>query len=332
MSRAEWLRTFVAVYRTGSVTVGARSRGLSQPAASQQLGALSRAVGGPVFLRVPRGVTPTRRGRELYARIAEPLDRLEGVLAALDGGRIDKTRPAFRLGARADVFEGHLLPLLADVSSSLVAEFGDDEALVELLLAGEIDLTVTTIRPARRTALDSVSVGASSYVLVAAPSLLPEGPLPSRQALATWVVGQPWVGYSRDSPVTRTFWSAVLARPFAAEFRVVAPDLRAVLAAVEVGLGVSLLPAYVCRRALADGRVVEPYDVRDLVSPEPWFATTRRADSAAPAIIEVLGLLGGATPASWDRSPVSAPVGEAAAEDVPDGDADQRQRGPADRA
>jgi DNA-binding transcriptional LysR family regulator len=98
MSRSEWLRTFVAVYRTGSVTVGARSRGLSQPAASQQLAALARAVGGPVVSRGPGGVLPTARGRELYAQVAEPLDRLEDVLADLDGGRLRRRDRPVRPG------------------------------------------------------------------------------------------------------------------------------------------------------------------------------------------------------------------------------------------
>lgn len=291
MSRAEWLRTFLAVYRTGSVTVGARSRGLSQPAASQHLGALSRAVGGPVFARVPRGVTPTALGRELYARIAEPLDRLESVFAGLDGGRVEDARPPVRVGSEAEVFEGYLLPRLAAVDTPLVAEFGTDETLVDLLLAGEVDLTVTTTRPARRTALTSVAIGERTFVLVSAPELLPHSSLTSPDELADWLSRQPWLGYSRESPVTRTFWRGALGRPVEPEFRLVAPDLRAVLAAVELGMGVSLLPRYVCARALGDGRVVEPYGVDDLVPPEPWFATTRRSDAATDDVAAVLAVL-----------------------------------------
>ena len=44
MSRPEWLRTFLAIYRAGSVAEAARLRGLSQPATSQQLAALERAA------------------------------------------------------------------------------------------------------------------------------------------------------------------------------------------------------------------------------------------------------------------------------------------------
>ena len=56
MAASEWLRTFVAIYRSGSVTEGAALRGLSQPAASQQLAALERGSGNPLFVRAPAGV------------------------------------------------------------------------------------------------------------------------------------------------------------------------------------------------------------------------------------------------------------------------------------
>jgi len=84
MARPEWLRTFVAVYRAGSITEAAHLRALSQPAASQQLAGLERAIGTPLFARSPAGVVPTARGRALYAEVAAALDQLEAVLSVLE--------------------------------------------------------------------------------------------------------------------------------------------------------------------------------------------------------------------------------------------------------
>src|ERR1700761_2070809 len=120
MSSADRLRTFVAVYRAGSVTAGAELRGLSQPAASQQLRTLERAGGGPLFRRVPGGVEPTAAGRELSLRVADGLDRLEGVLDELDGGRM-RTQPAgLRVGAAAEVLSHLVLPVLAATDTAVV--------------------------------------------------------------------------------------------------------------------------------------------------------------------------------------------------------------------
>src|ERR1700674_3543943 len=100
MAASEWLRTFVAVYRSGSVSAGASRRGLSQPAASPQLASLGR----PLFTRPPHGVEPTRRGRELHAQVADSLDRLEHVLAGLEGGPVAAPAPVLRLGSSGRVF------------------------------------------------------------------------------------------------------------------------------------------------------------------------------------------------------------------------------------
>ena len=124
MSRAEWLRTFVAVYRAGSVTSGARARGISQPAASQQLTALSKAAGAPVLARTRDGVSPTSRGRELYAQVAESLDQPETVLAGLDGGKLSPAALPIRVGCTAELLEAYLLPRITGWPSPVTAIFG----------------------------------------------------------------------------------------------------------------------------------------------------------------------------------------------------------------
>ena len=80
--------------------------------------------------------------------------------------------------------------------------------------------------------------------------------------------------------MTRRFWQSALGRVFGGDLRLVAPDLRAVLGAVERGHGISLLPTFVCAEALAAGSIVEVYPVSDIVSSEPWFVCTRVGDLA----------------------------------------------------
>ncbi|MBM0256847.1 LysR family transcriptional regulator [Micromonospora sp. 4G55] len=75
------LRSFLAVHRSGSITAAAELLGLAQPTVTAQIRALEEAVGRPLFDRVPRGVLPTPAGDELARRVADPLDRLDAVLA-----------------------------------------------------------------------------------------------------------------------------------------------------------------------------------------------------------------------------------------------------------
>ena len=290
MAQTEWLRTFLAIYRTGSVTAAAAQRSLSQPAVSHQLAALERSVGEPLFVRGRRGVEPTARARELYAVVAEPLSMLEPVVRGLESGHLDRPRAAVRIGASAEYFSAEVLPRLAGRELRVTAQFGDDARLLDLLVRGELDLIVTSTSSSRR-GLAFTAVGVKRFVLVGAPAVLPSVPLASVGALCEWLEGIPWVSYSHELPLTRRFWLASLGRPFAGDLRLVAPDLRAVTEAVCLGLGVSLLPEFICRDALATNRVAEVYPVSELAPTEPWFAGMRAGDASEPALVALVAAL-----------------------------------------
>ncbi len=277
MAVSEWLRTFVAIYRSGSVSGGASQRNLSQPAASQQLASLERRIGLPLFVRTPHGVEPTRRGRELHAQVAESLDRLEPILAGIDGGSTTPEAPTVRFGSSAEFFSYGVVPRLGSEAPALSARFGSDEVVLDLLEHGELDVAVTSVTPGRRS-LTSTPIGAKRFVLVGSPALVPTQPFPSLIDLGSWLDGKPWVAFSAELPLTRRFWLSVLGRSFHADLRLVAPDLRVVAAAVAHGIGISLLPAFACADALARGSVVEVHPVSDSIPVEPWFACTRVAD------------------------------------------------------
>jgi DNA-binding transcriptional LysR family regulator len=292
MAAPDWLRTFVAIYRAGSVSAGAAQRGLSQSAASQQLGMLERRVGRPVFIRTPTGVEPTRRGRELYAQVADSLDRLEHVLTGLDAGAVATPDPPLRIGSAAEFFSSAVVPRLGPEAPALAARFGPDSELLDLLEHGELDVAVTSTAPARRS-LTSTPIGTKQFMLVGAPGSFPGAPPASLSELGERLVRAPWVAYSAELPMTRRFWQSALGRPFAGDLRLVAPDLRAVTAAVEHRVGISLLPDFACSDGLRRGAIVEVHPVGGVVPTEPWFACTRVADLDRPAVTGFVEGLGG---------------------------------------
>jgi DNA-binding transcriptional LysR family regulator len=287
MARPEWLRTFVAVYRSGSVTDGARVRSLSQPAASQQLAGLEKSIGAPLFRRTADGVVPTERGRSLYAEVASALDQLEVVLSGLDAGRLTDSHPALRVGSSAEFFSAHVLSRMAEGALSMVAHFGDDHDLLHRLESGELDVAVTSSTPPRRS-VAAVPIGDKRFVLVAAARLVPAPPVATLAELGEWLSSEAWVAYSLELPITRRFWQAHLGRPFSAALRLAAPDLRAVLGAVEQGMGCSILPEFVCAESIRQGRTAEVYPVSDLIAPEPWYLCVRSGETTRPAIAQLL--------------------------------------------
>ncbi|RVU28447.1 LysR family transcriptional regulator [Streptomyces antnestii] len=70
------VRTFAEVVRTGSYAAAARSLGYTQPAISQQMKVLERAVGTPLFVRVGRGLKLTDAGDVLATHA-------EGILGSI---------------------------------------------------------------------------------------------------------------------------------------------------------------------------------------------------------------------------------------------------------
>lgn len=290
MSQLEWYRNFLAVYRAGSVSGAARARHLTQPAVSQQLAALEGAVGVPLFVRTPRGMQPTARGNALYSDVFGALDRLEQVSRGLRG-RAASAMTSVRLGTSPEYFHAYALERLGHLTSGdasadrgadrggfeLVAHFGEDPALLSMLETGALDVAVTSLKPTSRTLQHRV-LAPKTFVLVGPPDLESLPPDLGLAGLARWLGAQPWVGYSQELPATRRFWQQHLRSRFEARQRLVVPDLRAVLRAVELGYGVSILPEILCREALAQGRVHEVWPVGALMQGEQWVLAFRAVD------------------------------------------------------
>ena len=80
------LRSFLAIYRAGSLTRAARLVHLTQPALSQQLRSLEAHLGRRLFTRLPRGLEPTPAAHDLATAIGPHLDRASPPTNRTNGG------------------------------------------------------------------------------------------------------------------------------------------------------------------------------------------------------------------------------------------------------
>lgn len=81
------LKTFIAVYKTGSFTKAAELLATSQPAISEHIKNLEKNLGCKLFDRLGRSIRPTRKAEVLYPKalgIIEDINRLEDELASED--------------------------------------------------------------------------------------------------------------------------------------------------------------------------------------------------------------------------------------------------------
>lgn len=59
----EWLRTFKAIYETGTLTAAAQELFISQPGVSLHLNSLEAYTGYKLFERASKKMTPTEKGK-----------------------------------------------------------------------------------------------------------------------------------------------------------------------------------------------------------------------------------------------------------------------------
>ncbi len=140
------LEMFVRVVAAGSFSAAARALHCSQPAISQQMRALERSMGGPLFLRVGRGLQLTEAGRVLAERCSVLLDEMSVVqrqvqaIAALD---LTTVRVCAFPSANASLVPGAAAALV-NGRPNVRLELSEQEPpdSLEVLRRGECDLVI----------------------------------------------------------------------------------------------------------------------------------------------------------------------------------------------
>lgn len=89
---------FEVVLSKGHVGQAAAALNLSPSAVSHGLGRLRKLMNDPLFLRTPRGVTPTERALDLAPRIADILQGVRGILSTADRFDPATSTRRFRIG------------------------------------------------------------------------------------------------------------------------------------------------------------------------------------------------------------------------------------------
>ncbi len=256
MINLEWYRSFVAIYRIGTVSGAAQTCFLTQPAVSQHLAALEKIVGTPLFLRTPRRMVPTDRGKELYSHIADSFDRLDQTTQLFDGSTsAEKAR--LRIGTPLEYFYEIVIEKLQAVPFRLSFKFDIASNLAQRLSENKLDIIITSQRTPI-SGIEYLPFTEERFCLVGSSGInLPDNEFTSYNLseLKNWLTGQKWISYSVELPIIRRFWQMVFHhRP---EFQpyLVIPNLHAIVKAVELDYGISIVPEYLCGNSFRTKRL-----------------------------------------------------------------------------
>ena len=242
------LRALIAVAEEGSFIGAADALGFSQAAISQQIAALERAIGQTVFDRPggPRPVSLTPSGRLLLGHALAITDRLataEAELVDLASG----TAGRLRVGTYQSV-SVQLLPELVramrevapDLAISLVEQQRNEE-LVDLLLAGDIDVTFLA-GPYEDTRLELVELGVDPFVLVLASASDEARHHPGRTFPTALLAGAPMVGEHTTAIAGDTIEQGLRAMGVKPRYVFRSNDNGAIQGMVRAGMGPAIMP------------------------------------------------------------------------------------------
>ncbi len=272
MVNLEWYRSFMAVYRVGTVTGAAKACSLTQPAVSQHLAALENITGAPLFIRTPRRMIPNERGKELYSQIAQSFDKLEQISQRLSGS-VFSEKSLLRVGTPLEYFYEVALEKIQSSSFRIWFKFDTAQNLAQQLTQNELDMIITP----QKTPIEGVEyqylttenlwlVSSIDQDLPIDLSLIEE----LNDEFEIWLTAQKWVSYGIELPIIRRFFQQIFHHRPEFQPNMVIPNLHAILRAVELGYGISILPDYLCQKALNTNRLKLLWEPDSPVKNELW--------------------------------------------------------------
>jgi len=290
------LRTFVTVVDHQSFSEAARVMGVSQPAVTMQIQALEADVGATLLDRGYRKMSLTEAGRTLLPHARRVLAELDDARGAVQ--ELSKTVTG-RLSVAASTTPGqYILPRVLGGYLRQYHEVGvtlrvyDTAEVIDRVAAGEADLGMTgaEVHGAR---VVYESLGRDDLVMICAP----DHPFAERKRIRMAdVVEKPFIVREHGSG------TRMIAEDIIRQAGVDPGDLHvvmelgtneAIVSAVEGGMGIGIVSAWVADKALKLGtvaRVPEPgFPVeRPLYLVLPRRTLTRAADALAEHLREHL--------------------------------------------
>lgn len=237
-----------AVLQAGSFSAAARLRGLTQPTLGRHIEALEQSLGAPLFLRSPRGLTPTDLAESMRSHLEEMAC---GAAAAVRdaSGAADSSKGVVRV-AVSDIMGAEVLP-------GLLAGFQDKhpDITIELVLSNhaedlsrrDADIAVRMVRPTQGS-LVARKVGVTGIGFYATQGYLDRRGVPtSMDDLEAG--GHTVIGFDRHRPQLEALAGLDLGREITRDiFDFRSDNDIAQGAAVRAGLGVGCIQHALARR------------------------------------------------------------------------------------
>jgi DNA-binding transcriptional LysR family regulator len=248
------IRVFLAIAAERSFSRAARRLGRTQPAISQALRRLEDHLGEPLIDRSARDGTLTEAGiafRDYAQRLLDVADEAERAVLELRDVRRGRVLIGTNEGAVhallpvIELFRERYPGVQVDVRRVPARQVGQE------LLARALDFAVVTFHPSER-GLAALTIDSDELVLLTHPS----HPFARKKTVTMEAVGRETViAHNDPSPLRERVLRAFEQRHHELNIRIALPSLDAIKRAVEMRMGVALLPRRCAVSELALGQL-----------------------------------------------------------------------------
>ncbi|HLL56022.1 MAG TPA: LysR family transcriptional regulator [Myxococcaceae bacterium] len=239
----ESLKMFCDVVETGSFSRAAQINHVTQSAVSQQIRALENRYEQKLLSRSARQVTPTPAGerlfrgcKEILARFSEVEQEIREQAAEVQGTCTVSTIDSVGLHEMQSV-QKHLLKTHPKVNMRLNYRRSDQVYDDIILGAAEIGLVAY---PQPRAGVDILPFRDDKLAMICAPT----HPLASKAKVSlTALAGLPFIAFDREAPTRKAIDRLFKERNLDINVVMEMDNVETIKRAVEMGLGVSVLPS-----------------------------------------------------------------------------------------
>lgn len=237
------LSVFCQVLESRNYRLASEILHVTPSAISQTIAILEESLGFPLFHRHGRKLIPTDNGRRIHAEFRR---HHGGFLAALEdlASKQEKVAGTLRIGAYLEFAKSQLAPVIRSFSqkhreAQLKITFDMPSRLHRSLEQGQIDICFSIYPSVERKKVESSPVYHDELVLVSPPGLLPDNPS-FREIMAAPLMEY----YVNHQPMLRWIQLHFRKRPRQLPVRVYASTAEMVLALVEEGAGIGVVPKF----------------------------------------------------------------------------------------
>lgn len=274
----EWFRTFRSIYETGTLSAAAQELYISQPGVSLHLGSLEAYTGYKLFDRSARRMVPTEKGKILYNFVLEPLKKLEAAEQHFHR-RSQTERVTISVGMCFETFQYTLEEHIAELPFNLIIKFGEYPQMQHDLDNGLLDLIITPQKGNQKN-LVYTPFSKERIVLIAGGKTDTKALrrfLKDRKITeaGNFLKQQLWYSTAADMEHLKHFWLNNFEEHPDFRPNYIVPNISSIIRCLSDGKGFSVVPDFLCKEALEEGRIRQVWDGAKPLENTLYFGTRK---------------------------------------------------------